>query len=196
MPDRPANVAFARPLSLAPVKALSGAMGPALQNGAIATWRAAHAWEHSMSKSAARGAVCFDHYRFEPQTARLWLDEREVKLTRKAAAVLGVLVACAGRPVTKAELFASVWSDRVVSDDALTTCIQELRRALGDDPRRPRYIETRHRYGYRFVAALSPAVEVAAAAPGVALGDVFAIQDEIARAVATILRRALQLDRA
>jgi adenylate cyclase len=112
-------------------------------------------------------SVCFDRYRFEPQTARLWADEREIKLTRKAAAVLGLLVACAGRPVTKAELFASVWSDRAVSDDALTTCIQELRRALGDDPRKPRYIETRHRSGYQFVAALSHAAGSAAPAPGV-----------------------------
>ena len=116
-----------------------------------------------MSKSD--DAVCFGRYRFEPQTARLWADEREVKLTRKAAAVLGLLVACAGRPVTKAELFASVWSDRVVSDDALTTCIQELRKALGDDRRNPRYIETRHRSGYQFVAALCDAAGSAAAAP-------------------------------
>jgi adenylate cyclase len=42
-----------------------------------------------------------------------------------------------------------------VTDDALTSCIQELRRALEDDPKQPRFIETRHRRGYRFVAALS-----------------------------------------
>src|SRR4029077_8362675 len=39
-----------------------------------------------------------------------------------------------------------------VSDDALNSCIKELRRALADDARRPRYIETRHRRGYRFAA--------------------------------------------
>jgi pimeloyl-ACP methyl ester carboxylesterase len=42
-----------------------------------------------------------------------------------------------------------------VSDDALTSCIQELRRALEDDSKHPRFIETRHRRGYRFVAPLS-----------------------------------------
>ena len=99
--------------------------------------------------------VSFGRYRFEPATARLWADERELKLTRKAAAVLGLLVARAGEPVTKQELFASVWSNTVVSDDALTTCIQELRKALGDDAKQPRYIETRHRYGYAFVAELT-----------------------------------------
>jgi len=99
--------------------------------------------------------VSFGRYRFEPGSARLWGDEREVKLTRKAAAVLGALIGRAGQPVTKQDLFASVWGNTVVSDDALTTCIQELRKALGDDAKQPRYIETRHRYGYCFVAELA-----------------------------------------
>jgi adenylate cyclase len=100
--------------------------------------------------------LSFGRYRFEPVTARLWADQREIKLTRKAASVLGLLVERAGQPVTKQELFAAVWSNTVVSDDALTTCIQELRKALGDDAKQPRYIETRHRYGYSFVAELTP----------------------------------------
>lgn len=99
--------------------------------------------------------LSFGRYRFEPATARLWADQREVKLTRKAASVLALLVERAGQPVTKQELFAAVWSNTVVSDDALTTCIQELRKALGDDAKQPRYIETRHRYGYCFVAELT-----------------------------------------
>ena len=58
----------------------------------------------------------------------------------------------AGRVVTKDELFASVWADTAVTDSALATCIQEIRHALKDDARRPRFIETVHRRGYRFVA--------------------------------------------
>ncbi|HKU16639.1 MAG TPA: winged helix-turn-helix domain-containing protein [Steroidobacteraceae bacterium] len=113
--------------------------------------------------------ILFGRYRFEPATARLWADQREIKVTRKAAAVLGLLVERAGQPVAKQELFASVWGNVIVSDDALTTCVQELRKALGDDARQPRYIETRHRYGYCFVAELTretpsvPAGAVAAA---------------------------------
>ncbi|HEY7641848.1 MAG TPA: winged helix-turn-helix domain-containing protein [Steroidobacteraceae bacterium] len=99
--------------------------------------------------------ISFGRYRFEPATARLWAEQRELKLTRKAAAVLGVLIERAGQPVTKQDLFAAVWSNTVVSDDALTTCIQELRKALGDDAKQPRFIETRHRYGYCFVAELT-----------------------------------------
>jgi pimeloyl-ACP methyl ester carboxylesterase len=51
-------------------------------------------------------------------------------------------------------LFGTVWHGTAVSDDALTSCIQELRRALEDDSKQPRFIETRHRRGYRFVARL------------------------------------------
>jgi len=100
-------------------------------------------------------ALTFARFRFEPESARLWSGKREIKLTPKAACVLGVLISRAGQPVTKDELFAEVWRSSVVSDDALVTCIQELRKALGDDARKPKYIETRHRRGYQFVAAVA-----------------------------------------
>jgi len=96
----------------------------------------------------------FDRYRFEPESSRLWCDEQEVKLTPKAAAVLAALLKRAGSPVSKDELFATVWRGTVVSDDALVTCVQELRKALQDDVRHPRYIETRHRVGYRFIGSI------------------------------------------
>jgi TolB-like protein len=99
----------------------------------------------------------FGGYRFDRGTGRLWTGQREIRLTPKASAVLKMLVTHAGEPVTKEALFATVWSDAAVSDDALTSCIQELRRALEDDPRQPRFIETRHRRGYRFVAEIDTA---------------------------------------
>ena len=59
--------------------------------------------------------------------------------------------------VTKDQLFDAVWPEVNVGDAALVTCIQELRRALKDDARRPRYIETLHRRGYRFVGKIAVA---------------------------------------
>jgi TolB-like protein len=113
--------------------------------------------------------VSFDAYVFELETARLWSGSREIRLTPKAAAVLKELVTQAGTPVSKNHLFASVWSGTAVSDDALISCIQELRRAFEDDARRPRVIETRHRLGYRFLAQLStpPADRTADAAASI-----------------------------
>jgi predicted ATPase/DNA-binding winged helix-turn-helix (wHTH) protein len=96
--------------------------------------------------------VSFGRHRFDPRAGRLWAGRREVNLTPRAAAVLGVLIERAGELVTRQELFRSVWGDTIVGDAALTACIQELRGALADDTRRPRFIETRHRRGYRFVA--------------------------------------------
>lgn len=100
--------------------------------------------------------VRFDRFRFDVQSQRLWAEGAEVRLTPKAATVLALLVARGGEPVTKDELFASAWPDTAVSDDALTACIVELRRALGDDAKQARYIETRHRRGYRFAAETQP----------------------------------------
>ena len=99
--------------------------------------------------------IGFGEYRFQPDTGQLWFRGDEVRLTPKAAAVLGLLIANAGAPVSKQDLFASVWPDVAVTDDALTTCIQELRRVLNDDARRPQFIETRHRRGYQFIAAVT-----------------------------------------
>jgi DNA-binding winged helix-turn-helix (wHTH) protein len=99
--------------------------------------------------------VSFGGYRFEAETGRLWSGTREIRLTPKASEVLKRLVSHAGEPVSKKDLFATVWNGTAVSDDALTSCIQELRRALEDDPKERRFIETRHRRGYRFIAPLS-----------------------------------------
>jgi DNA-binding winged helix-turn-helix (wHTH) protein/predicted ATPase len=103
----------------------------------------------------------FGPYRFAPGSGQLWRGAQEVKLTPKALALLRVLVTRAGHVVTKDELFQSVWLDTVVSDDALTSCMQDLRQALRDSARKPRYIETVHRRGFRFIAHLrsdSPSV--------------------------------------
>jgi hypothetical protein len=81
-------------------------------------------------KDPMEQSVSFGSYRFDVGSARLWAGTREVRLTPKASAVLKVLVTRAGEQVTKEDLFASVWTDTVVTDDALTSCIQELRRAL------------------------------------------------------------------
>jgi len=103
--------------------------------------------------------IRFGRFRFDPTTGRLWSRNTEIRLTPKAAEVLKQLVTHGGRPVTREELFGSVWNGTAVSDDALNSCIKELRRALDDDSKHPRFIETRHRRGYRFVARLSPGTD-------------------------------------
>jgi len=103
--------------------------------------------------------VTFGHYRLDPRRG-LWRGRQEVKLAPKVLALLRFLLERAGDVITKDEVFRAVWPDTFVSDGALTSCIRELRKALQDDARQPRYIETLHRRGYRFIArALSASTE-------------------------------------
>ena len=100
--------------------------------------------------------VTFGRYRLEPQGG-LMSGGRNVHLTPKALALLSFIAERPGEVVTKDQLFDAVWPEVNVGDAALVTCIQELRRALKDDARRPRYIETLHRRGYRFVGKMAAA---------------------------------------
>ena len=110
--------------------------------------------------------LSFGRYRLEPRGG-LKSGAREVRLTPKALALLSFLAERRGEVVTKEELFGAVWPNTAVGDAALVTCIQELRKALRDNARRPRYIETLHRRGYRFIGdKVSSAVRAPAAANG------------------------------
>jgi DNA-binding winged helix-turn-helix (wHTH) protein/tetratricopeptide (TPR) repeat protein len=95
--------------------------------------------------------IRFGLYRLDPVQG-LRLGQREVRMTPRSLAVLWFLASQPGRVVSKDELYTAVWQDAAVTDAALASCIQEIRRALGDRPRDPTYIETVHRRGYRFVA--------------------------------------------
>lgn len=84
--------------------------------------------------------------------------------------VMAVLVCLAERPgevVTREELLESVWEGAFTTDEALATAVYELRKALDDDARKPRYVETIRKRGYRLIAPISPPAEVtpAEAAP-------------------------------
>jgi DNA-binding winged helix-turn-helix (wHTH) protein/predicted ATPase len=93
--------------------------------------------------------------RIDPQTGWAWCGERRLDLTPKAFAVLRHLVDRPLHLVTKDDLFTAGWSDTVVSEATLTSTIRDLRKALGDSSRSPRYIETVHRRGFRFVGPVA-----------------------------------------
>jgi DNA-binding winged helix-turn-helix (wHTH) protein/predicted ATPase len=99
--------------------------------------------------------LTFDRYRLELPNARLWCGARAVVLTRKTLAVLQYLAEHAGQLVTKEELFTALWQGTVVSDGALAFCIVELRKALHDSVKRPKFIATVHGRGYRFLAPVT-----------------------------------------
>jgi DNA-binding winged helix-turn-helix (wHTH) protein len=112
--------------------------------------------------------LAFDRFRFDRRNSRLEGPDGAIALNPKAFDVLGVLVERAGQLVTKDELLDAVWPEAHVADGVLKVNVAELRKALGDSATAPRFIETVHRRGYRFVAAVtsgSDAVAAAAAVP-------------------------------
>jgi Tol biopolymer transport system component/DNA-binding winged helix-turn-helix (wHTH) protein len=78
----------------------------------------------------------------------------EIRLTPKAMAVLRELIGRAGTVVRRDDLLGIVWRDGFPTDDVLTHAITELRRALEDDPKQPKLIETIPKVGYRLLGAV------------------------------------------
>jgi adenylate cyclase len=97
----------------------------------------------------------FHTFRFNTRTGELWRDGVQTTLAPRATAVLALLADRAPQTVTKQELFDVVWNGLIAGDEALTSSILELRKALGDNARRPGLIETMHRRGYRLMVPVS-----------------------------------------
>jgi DNA-binding winged helix-turn-helix (wHTH) protein len=94
----------------------------------------------------------FDEFTLEVRERRLLRGEDVVRLAPKAYDVLVALVRQRGHLVTKDELLTRLWPGSFVEEGSLNVCVSALRKALGEDARRPTYIETVARSGYRFIA--------------------------------------------
>jgi DNA-binding winged helix-turn-helix (wHTH) protein len=100
----------------------------------------------------------FHPFRLDTINECLWRQsdaggEKRILLPPKAYGVLRYLVERAGRLVTQNELLDAVWPDTHIQPEGLKAQILHLRRALGDHPKTPRFIETLPRRGYRFIGA-------------------------------------------
>ncbi len=104
---------------------------------------------------SSTSALFFPPFRIDLANEQLWRAEKPIPLRRKTFAVLRYLVEHAGQLVIKEQLLDTVWAGTYVVDTMPTLCIRELRKALGDDAKNPRFIETAHGRGYRFIAPLT-----------------------------------------
>jgi DNA-binding winged helix-turn-helix (wHTH) protein len=102
----------------------------------------------------------FGPFRLDRAMASLWRDDQLLPLPPKPLAVLVYLMAHAGRVVTKAALLEAVWPDAMVTEGVLKTCLGQIRQALGERAKTPRYIATVHRQGYRFIAPVTVAEQL------------------------------------
>jgi DNA-binding winged helix-turn-helix (wHTH) protein/tetratricopeptide (TPR) repeat protein len=100
----------------------------------------------------------FYPFRLDTTNQCLWrqrdsADDERLLLPPKAYGVLLYLIEHAGRLVTQDELLDAVWPGRFIQPEGLKSQILYIRRVLEDDPKRPRFIETLPRRGYRFIGA-------------------------------------------
>ncbi len=112
----------------------------------------------------------FDDFELDVQNLRLTTDGETCQLEPKSFRLLQFLIENRGRAVRKDEIAAAVWPDAFVSDNSITRAITQIRRALDDDAKEPKYIETVPTIGYRFIGECEegqnrPAVDGAAVAP-------------------------------
>ncbi len=94
--------------------------------------------------------VSFGSFAFDVGARRLTQSGAPVHLTSKAVDLLALLVSRRPDALAKKESHAHLWPNTFVTDVSLTTRIFELRTALGESARRPRFIRTVHGFGYAF----------------------------------------------
>jgi predicted ATPase/DNA-binding winged helix-turn-helix (wHTH) protein len=94
----------------------------------------------------------FAPYRFDESERMLWRDQDLLPLTRKAGDLLACLMRAQGKWVDKSSILSSVWPDTHVHPDNIKVLIHEIRHALRDDARNPRFIRSESGRGYAFIA--------------------------------------------
>ena len=99
--------------------------------------------------------IIFHPFCLDLRNECLWEGQKSIKLRPKAFAVLDYLLRHPGQLVTKEELLNAVWPGTFVAEGVLKVAVRQLREVLGDDPKSPRFIETAHRRGYRFIGEVA-----------------------------------------
>jgi DNA-binding winged helix-turn-helix (wHTH) protein/predicted ATPase len=114
---------------------------------------------------AVEQSVFFPPFSLDLVNEQLWRGDTPIVLRRQTFAVLRYLIEHGGQIVTKQALLEALWPGVYVTDVAPMICINELRKALGDDAKRPQFIETVHRRGYRFIGKVVSSQHSVASSP-------------------------------
>jgi DNA-binding winged helix-turn-helix (wHTH) protein len=101
-------------------------------------------------------ALRFGDFLFDGEARELRRGGETVPLSPKALDLLRALLEACPRALSRQELQDRLWPDTHVTHTSLPRVVNELRQALGDDPKEPRFVRTAHKYGYAFRAAGTP----------------------------------------
>ena len=96
-------------------------------------------------------AFLFGSFAVMTESRELRRADARIPLTPRAFELLALLIRERPRAFDKDELLTTLWPDTFVSEGSLAQLVTEVRQALGDSAREPKYIRTLHRYGYAFV---------------------------------------------
>ncbi len=113
-----------------------------------------------VSESAGSNAICFDDFELDTALFELRKSGKRIPVEPQVFDLLVFLARNHDRTLTKEEIFAAIWGDRIVSDAALSSQIKAARRVLGDDGTSQRMISTVHGRGFRFVMPVENAAPV------------------------------------
>jgi len=126
----------------------------------------------------------FARFEADRQRYQLWRDSRPIKIERIPLELLFLLLENRGRLVHRAQIVAKLWgdSDFLDTERSINTAIRKIRKALEDDPHRPKFIETVVGQGYRFIASRVLGSEIHDLQQGIqsdlaTLGDLLDTQD-------------------
>lgn len=94
----------------------------------------------------------FEEFCFDTDRRELTRNAEQVHLTTKAMQLFAILVEQRPKVLSKKRIYTDLWPDTFVEESNLSVLVHELRAALEDDARKPRFIKTAHGFGYGFIA--------------------------------------------
>jgi TolB-like protein len=97
--------------------------------------------------------LLFDSFELDVLNGELWVAGKRVSLQPQPFKLLALLASRSGQALTREQIRLELWGNETFVDfeGGLNFCVRQIRRALEEDARSPRYIETLHRRGYRFL---------------------------------------------
>ena len=126
------------------------------------------------------GIYEFDRFRVDSAERRLLRDGEPLDVTARYFDALLLMVENPAQLISRDRFLDEAWRGIPVTDEALSQCITQLRKLLGDSPGQPRFIETVPKHGYRFIAPVNGAATPRENRPPSKLGDVLSLASSAA----------------
>jgi DNA-binding winged helix-turn-helix (wHTH) protein/tetratricopeptide (TPR) repeat protein len=120
-------------------------------------------------------------FRLDLREERLWNGDQLINLRPKTWALIRYMIERPHELLSKQQLIDTVWPDTIVTEASLNQAIRELRKALGDDARSPKFIETVHRRGFRFIGSPAESEQTKNLGPPPSRPQLFGRQVELAQ---------------